>query len=285
VSTDLSGALDPALYRDVVRRALAEDLGWGDVTSESTVLPAQRVCGRLVTAAPAVVAGLDVALEAFRQLDPHAKVVVSRPDGSACAPGEVIAEVEARAQTLLTAERVALNFLQRLSGIATVTRQYVEAAGAEVPIVHTRRTTPLLRALEEHAVRAGGGLTHRRALDDGVFIDSRHSLLAGGVTEALARARRAQPDLPVQIEVQGLGQLDEALAAGAQWIVVADLPEEDWAEAVRRVRGHARLGLSGAISIEAAARAARTGLDFLAVGALTHAAPPVDIRFEVVPLA
>jgi nicotinate-nucleotide pyrophosphorylase (carboxylating) len=285
VKVEPFGPLDPALYRETVRRALAEDLGWGDVTSEATVLSEQRARGVLVCKAPCVVAGVDVAIEAFRQLDPRVHVSINRPDGSSCEAGDIIAELEGRAQALLTAERVALNFLQRLSGVATLTRRFVDAADTPLRILDTRKTTPLLRALEKYAVRAGGGTNHRMALDDGVLIKDNHVRLAGGVTEALQRARVAQPDLPIEIEVQSLAEVDEALAAGATRLLADNFSDEDLIEVARRTRGRAQVEVSGGVTLDRMPAISTAGVDFVSIGALTHSAPAVDISFELSPIA
>ena len=194
--------LDKALYRELVRRALAEDMGWGDATTEGTIEDGQPGHGRLLAKQDCVIAGLDVAEEAFLQLDPTSTMVRHREDGDLCAPGTLVAEVTGRARALLTAERTALNFLQRLSGIATLTRRYVDAArGSSLIVLDTRKTTPTLRVLEKYAVRAGGGTNHRFALDDGILIKDNHIALAGGVVEALRRMRGAAVDMIVEVEV------------------------------------------------------------------------------------
>src|SRR5215210_6110502 len=184
--------LDPALYREVVRRALAEDLGWGDVTTEATVPSEIRARGIILVKSPCVIAGLDVAAEAFSQLDPGSVFDSKRKDGDRCEPGDIVAELRGQAASMLTAERTALNFLQRLSGIATLTRRFVDAAGGKIIVLDTRKTTPTLRALEKYAVRAGGGTNHRAGLDDGVLIKDNHVRLAGGVKAAVARVRAHQ---------------------------------------------------------------------------------------------
>lgn len=278
------GPLEPGLYREIVRRALAEDLGWGDVTSQATVLMDRRARGVLLAKSPCVVAGLDVATEAFRQLDPGVRVNVKKPDGSACAPGDVIAEVEGHAQSLLTAERVALNLLQRLSGIATLTRRFVDATGGRIRVLDTRKTTPLLRVLEKYAVRAGGGTNHRMSLDEAVLIKDNHIRLAGGVTEALRRAHLAQPELPIEIEVQSLAEVDEALAAGATRLLADNFSDTDLAEVVRRTRGRAQVEVSGGVTLARMPAIAASGADFVSVGALTHSAPAADISFELEPM-
>ena len=185
------GPRDPGLYREIVRRALAEDLGWGDVTTEATVSPDQRAHGVILVKSPCVLAGVQVAEEAFRQLDPAIVFEIHRQDGVRCAPGDVVAEARGSAAAMLTAERTALNLLQRMSGIATLTRAFVDAAGGRITVLDTRKTTPTLRALEKYAVRAGGGSNHRSGLDDGILIKDNHIRLAGGVQEAVSRMRVA----------------------------------------------------------------------------------------------
>lgn len=285
MKTEPFGPLDPALYRETVRRALAEDLGWGDVTTEATVSPDQRARGVLLAKGPCVVAGLDVALEAFRQLDPAVRITVLRGDGSACEPGDELATLEGRAQALLTAERVALNFLQRMSGIATMTRRYVTAAGGRIRVLDTRKTTPLLRSLEKYAVRAGGGMNHRNSLDDGVLIKDNHVRLAGGVTQALRLAQLAHPDLPIEVEVQSLGEVDEALAAGATRLLADNFSDDELVRVIEKTRGRASVEVSGGVTLPRIPVVAASGADFVSVGALTHSALSIDISFELVPLA
>lgn len=275
------GPLEPALYREVVRRALAEDLGWGDVTTAATIPTDLRGRGTFVAKARCIVAGLDVALEAFRQLDPAMAATVYHGDGAACAPGDRIAVVESLAAPLLTAERTALNFLQRLSGIATLTRAFVEASAGRILVLDTRKTTPTLRVLEKYAVRAGGGTNHRMALDDGILIKDNHVRLSGGVTEALRRMREGGHEMPIEIEVQSLAELDEALAAGATRILADNFTEDLLGEIVRRTRGRAQVEVSGGVTLPRLEAIARSGADFVSVGALTHSAQAADISFEV----
>jgi nicotinate-nucleotide pyrophosphorylase (carboxylating) len=285
VKSEPFGPLDPALYREIVRRALAEDLGWGDLTTEAIVPATLRARGMLLAKSPCIVAGIDVALEAFRQLDPAVSLTVHRADGDACAAGEVIAEVEGLAGPLLTAERTALNFMQRLSGVATVTRRFVDAAAGRILVLDTRKTTPTLRALEKYAVRAGGGTNHRLSLDDGILIKDNHVRMAGGVKAALERMAGAGHDMPIEIEVQSLEQLDEALAAGATRILADNLSCPDLVETVQRARGRAQIEVSGGVTLERLGEIAASGADFVSIGALTHSAPAVDISFEIEPLA
>jgi len=277
------GALDPALYREVVRRALAEDLGWGDLTSDATVTADQRARGVLLVKSACVLAGLDIAAETFRQLDPVVSFTVKKRDGDACRPGDIVAEIVGGAGPLLTAERTALNFLQRLSGIATLTRRYVEASGGRITVLDTRKTTPTLRALEKYAVRAGGGVNHRMALDDGILIKDNHVRLAGGVKAALDRMREAKPDMPIEIEVQSLREVDEALAGGADILLVDNMSTDDVREAVRRAAGRLKVEISGGVTLERIPELATTGADYVSVGALTHSAPASDLSFEIQP--
>ena len=275
------GPLEPALYREIVRRALAEDLRWGDITTEA-IVPGDRLAkGLVVVKAQCVLAGLDVAAEAFRQLDPHATIERYRRDGEGCEPGEQVAAVSGFAAALLTAERTALNFLQRLSGIATLTRRFVEASTGAVTVLDTRKTTPTLRMLEKYAVRAGGGVNHRVALDDGILIKDSHARLAGGITEAVERIRAADYDLSIEVETQSLAEVDAALVAGASVVMVDNMTIEDIREAVRRSRGRARIEISGGVTLDRMPDLARTGAEYVSVGALTHSAPAADISFEI----
>jgi nicotinate-nucleotide pyrophosphorylase (carboxylating) len=273
--------LDPGSYRDLVRRALEEDVGAGDVTTEATVPADVRARGVFLIKADCVLAGLDVALEAFRQLDPLLHVVLRKEDGERCWPGEEIAEVAGTARALLAGERTALNFLQRLSGIATRTRQFVEAAGGRVTILDTRKTTPTLRELEKYAVAAGGATNHRLGLFDRILIKDNHVRLAGGVTPAVSRARAQRPGSSIEIEAQSLDQVDQSLAAGADVVLVDNLSTADIREAVRRARGRAKIEVSGGVTLERVPELAATGADFISAGALTHSAPAVDISFEI----
>src|SRR6266480_8112438 len=195
-------SLDETVYRDLVRRALEEDVRDGDITTEATVRLRQQARGTFLVKQDCVLAGLDVAFEAFKQLDkgPHPSFAVRRRDGDACRAGDEVAEVIAPARTPLIGERTSLHFLQRLSGIATRTRQFVDAAGGGITVLDTRKTTPTLRALEKYAVRAGGGSNHRFGLFDAVLVKDNHIALAGGVAAAVARVRAANPGLPIEVE-------------------------------------------------------------------------------------
>ena len=276
--------LDPAAYRDLVRRALEEDLGAGDVTTEATVDPVQRARGVFIVKAPCVVAGLDVAAETFRQVDPSVTVSCRRLDGERCTPGDELAVVNGTARALLIAERTALNFLQRLSGIATRTRQFVDAAAGRITILDTRKTTPTLRALEKYAVAAGGGTNHRAGLYDAILIKDNHVRLAGGVAAAVARARQQSPQLRVEVEAQSLAEVDDALSSGADIILADNMSIADVRETVVRARGRAKVEISGGVTLERIQELGGTGADYVSVGALTHSAPAVDISFEIEPI-
>ena len=270
-------------YRDLVRRALEEDVGTGDVTTRATVDSAARARGVFIVKADCVLAGLDIACEAFRQLDPDAAVTTTRSDGDRCRPGDEIADVVGSARALLVGERTALNLLQRLSGIATRARQFADAAGGRITVLDTRKTTPGLRTLEKYAVRAGGAANHRAGLFDAVLIKENHIRLAGGVTAALDRVRAANPGVPVQIEAETLDEVDEALAAGATFILLDNMSTSDIRDAVSRARGRAKIEISGGVTLDRMPELAATGADYVSVGALTHSAPAVDISFELEP--
>jgi nicotinate-nucleotide pyrophosphorylase (carboxylating) len=275
--------MDPALYREVVRRALAEDLGWGDVTTDAIVPGELRARGVLLCKCDCVIAGLDVAAEAFSQLDPGCTFDRKCKDGDRCKPGDTIAEVHGQAAAMLTAERTALNFLQRLSGIATLTRKFVDATGGKITILDTRKTTPTLRALEKYAVRAGAGTNHRAGLDDGILIKDNHIRLAGGIREAVSRMKEADAEMPIEVEAQSLEQVDEAIAAGADIVLVDNLPIDQVRDAVSRIRGRAKVELSGGVTLDRLPDLAKTGADYVSIGALTHSAPASDLSFELEP--
>ena len=277
-------SLDPSVYRDLVRRAIEEDIGSGDVTSEATIPPAQLARGVFLAKCECVLAGIDVALETFHQLDPSVTSTLRRRDGERCEAGEAIAEVVGRARVLLMGERTALNFLQRLSGIATRARQFVEAAGGRTIVLDTRKTTPTLRALEKYAVAAGGATNHRMGLFDAILIKDNHIRLAGGVRAAVELARARAPELTLEVEAQSLAQVDEAITARADVILVDNLSLYEIRESVRRVGGRARVEVSGGVTLDRIPELAATGADCVSAGALTHSAPAVDISFEIEPI-
>lgn len=277
-------SLLPLLYEDVVRSALAEDLGRaGDVTTDA-IVPTE-LTGRAVIVARAAgrVAGLEPALLAFRLLDPACRADVLLGDGSDAGTGVAIARVTARARALLTGERTALNLLGRLSGIATATRDVVaRLEGLRTRVVSTRKTTPGLRALEKYAVRVGGGGSHRYGLDDAVLIKDNHVALAGGIAEAVRRARQSAGHLlKVEVEVETLAQLDEALASGVDAVLLDNMDVKTLREAVQRARGRALTEASGGIRPESVRVVAETGVDLVSLGWLTHSAPSLDVSLDV----
>jgi nicotinate-nucleotide pyrophosphorylase (carboxylating) len=230
------------------------------------------------------VAGLDVCAEVFRQCDPDVVFEVRWGDGGHVDAGETLAVVTGRARALLTAERTALNLLQRLSGIATLTAAFVAAAGGRITVLDTRKTTPLWRALEKYAVRCGGGTNHRFGLDDAILIKDNHKRLAGGITPAVTRALAARTGLTVEVEVETLAELDEALAAGATAVLLDNFTTYDLRQAIARVGGRARTEISGGVTRDRLPELATTGADVVSVGALTHSAPAVDVSFELEPV-
>jgi nicotinate-nucleotide pyrophosphorylase (carboxylating) len=279
------GPLARVLYEPLLRAALVEDLGLGgDLTSEATVASGTRASAAFVSRARGTLAGIDIACEAIRLLDPHATIAIDVRDGEAVNAGTTIARIDADARALLGAERTALNILSHLSGIATATARYVAAAGDRVAIVETRKTLPGLRTLQKYAVRAGGGKNHRFRLDDAILIKDNHVALAGGVARALDAAReRAGHLVKIELEVDTLSQLDEALAHshGADVILLDNFATGDLVEAVRRTRGRAILEASGGITLESIAAVAATGVDVISVGALTHSVVALDIALDI----
>jgi nicotinate-nucleotide pyrophosphorylase (carboxylating) len=275
--------LPDTLIRPLVQAALAEDLGRaGDITSEACIPADARFQAVFAARKPGVVAGLDCARLAILELDPAARFTALVADGDALVPGTVLATVEANARALLSAERVALNFLGRLCGVASLTRLYADAvAGTKARIVDTRKTTPLLRALEKYAVRCGGGVNHRYGLDDAILIKDNHVAACGSVGEAIRRARAFAGHLTkVEVEVDGLHQLDEALAERPDVIMLDNFSLEDLRTAVARVAGAVVLEASGGVNLETVRAIAETGVDVISVGALTHSAAVLDIGLD-----
>jgi nicotinate-nucleotide pyrophosphorylase (carboxylating) len=275
----------PEAYSDLVAGALAEDIGAGDVTSAATIDSSQRARGVILAKAALVLAGLDIAAETFRRCDADATFARERADGDRCPAGTIVATVSGSARALLTAERTALNFLQRLSGIATATRRYVDAAAGKIVVLDTRKTTPTFRALEKYAVRCGGGTNHRHRLDDGVLIKDNHKRLAGGIVQVVSRAREAGLSLPIEVEVETMDELDQALAIGAERILLDNFSIDALRAAVTRCRGRAVVEVSGGVTIERIPEIAATGADFVSVGALTHSVRAADLSFELEPIA
>ncbi len=280
----MNDRLPPNLVSEIVARALAEDLGGrGDITTAATVPVQAAGRFRLVARQAGVLAGVEAAAETFAQVDPEIEIDWCEGNGGALAAGSVFAELSGPAGAILTAERTALNFLGRLSGIASLTRQFVDAvAGTEADIAPTRKTTPGLRALELQAVVAGGGVRHRFGLDDAILIKDNHAAVAGSVGEAVRRARtHAGHMLRVAAEVDTLSQIDEALDAGADSLLLDNFSTADLRQAVMRCRGRGvTLEASGNVSLETVGALAQVGVDIISVGALTHSAPCLDLGLD-----
>jgi nicotinate-nucleotide pyrophosphorylase (carboxylating) len=271
----------------LIDRALAEDVGDGDATAEATVDPAARARATITQKAPGVISGIAVAEAVFRRLDPGVRTERLGPEGEWREGGAVLA-VEGAARALLTAERTALNFLGRLSGVATAaarTVRAVEAAGGTAKILDTRKTTPGMRRLEKRAVAHGGAVNHRTGLFDFVLIKENHAALAGGVGEAVRRARAARPDLPLAVEVRDPGEIDAALAAGAPRLLLDNMTPDEVRAAVARVGGRAVLEASGGVDARTVlVYATIEGLDYVSMGAITHSAPALDLSLLLEPL-
>lgn len=283
--------LDLELVYEVVNAALNEDLGRGDITTRGIVRTGVKARGSFIAKKDLILAGLEVADAVFTSFDPYLQIESAVGDGEEIKEGKIFARTMGDAQVLLAAERVALNFLQRLSGIATITRQYVDAvAGTGVKIIDTRKTTPGLRMLEKYAVTVGGGHNHRLGLDDGVLIKDNHLAMAGSIAEAVRRARESAGHLhKIEVEVATLGQVREALAAKADILLLDNMSPElvrQAVEIVERQEPNDRRTLteaSGGINLNNVRDYAQTGIDMISIGALTHSAPAVDISFKIKP--
>jgi nicotinate-nucleotide pyrophosphorylase (carboxylating) len=275
-------ALAPQVER-LVDLALEEDLGLGDVTSEATIPASASGEARFLAKDDLVLAGTAVAARVFEKLGAECRF--DREDGARCAKGEWFGTARGPLRALLAAERTALNFLQRLSGVATLTRRCSDAlaqGGSHTRLLDTRKTTPGWRRIEKDAVRAGGGFNHRFALGDGILIKDNHVAACGGVGEAVRRARaRGNALLRVEVEVVDLPGLDEAIAAGADIVLLDNMDDAAMTEAVKRAAGRVLLEASGNMTLDRLPRVAATGVDFVSMGALTHSARAVDISFEV----
>jgi nicotinate-nucleotide pyrophosphorylase (carboxylating) len=277
-------ALDPSLVADLVTRALAEDVGPGDVTTQATVPAGARAVATITQKAPGVVFGLDLAEQAFREADAGVRVERLTPEGVWHEAGTPVLRVTGTAAGILVAERTALNFLQRLSGIATLTARYVEAVeGTAARILDTRKTTPTLRALEKAAVVAGGGTSHRFGLFDMVLIKENHVAAAGGVGAAVRAARERYADIPIEVECQTADEVAEALDAGAPRILLDNMTPDQMRAIVVDVDRRAELEASGGIDLATVRAAAETGVDFISVGALTHSAASLDLSLLLEP--
>lgn len=282
----LSDYMTESALRQLVERALEEDLGRGDVTSDLLVPSDVAAQAVLRSRGQGVIAGLGVAAMVFAAVDVQVRSSALVGDGDAVAPGQKLGVVSGPARSVLRGERIALNFLQRLSGIATLTSRYVEAVrGTRARIVDTRKTTPGLRSLERYAVRAGGGFNHRRNLSDAMMIKDNHLAVIGALglslTEAIKRARESLPHtLKIEIEVDRLDQIREALAAGADIILLDNMSTEDLSRAVAAINGRAIIEASGGVNLGTISEIAATGVDVISVGALTHSAPALDIGLD-----
>jgi nicotinate-nucleotide pyrophosphorylase (carboxylating) len=269
----------------LVRRALDEDIGTGDVTTAATVSEAASARALITQKAPGVIYGLKAAEIAFALLDPDARFQRLVGEGDWREEGGPVMSVQARARAVLSAERTALNFLAHLSGVATLAARAARAVeGTRARVLDTRKTTPGLRALEKAAVAAGGAHNHRAGLYDAILIKENHAALAGGVGEAVRRARAHAPGLPLEVECRDLAEVDEALAAGAPWLLLDNMSLAQLAAAVKHVAGRAELEASGGVTLQTLREVARTGVDFVSVGALTHSAPALDLSLLLTPL-
>ena len=268
--------------RNIVQLALAEDVGMGDLTTALTVGPDETAQAQIVAKQDLVVSGLEPAELAFELVDPQVTFKALAADGERRFKGDVLVELSGPAASILTAERVALNFMMHLSGVATLTARYVDAVrGMKVKILDTRKTGPGLRILEKRAVRHGGGFNHRFGLFDGILIKDNHIAAAGSITAAVTRAREGAPHpLKVEVEVQDLAGLDEAIRAGADAVLLDNMDGDAMRRAVEAAGGRVLLEASGGINLETVARVASTGVDLISVGALTHSAPAADISLK-----
>lgn len=277
------GLLNRLNVQEIVRRALQEDLGPGDLTTANLPLPTGRHVALLAARKAGVVAGLPVAEEVWRCLDPAVTVTPLVPEGARVEAGQALGRVEGELSALLQGERVALNFLQHLSGIATRTALYVEAVqGYRARIADTRKTTPGLRELEKYAVRQGGGVNHRLGLFDAVLLKDNHLQAMGGIKEAVAVLRERIPfPAAIEVEVENLAQLEEALECGVRLILLDNMPVEEMRRAVEMAGGRALLEASGGINLATVREVAATGVDIISVGELTHSAPALDIGLDL----
>jgi nicotinate-nucleotide pyrophosphorylase (carboxylating) len=285
--TELAEGLSVQLVDDVIARALDEDLGVaGDVTTAATIPTSARAAADLVPRAAGVVAGLTIAARVFETVSQgRLRTEFGTADGARVVPGEVLATVRGPVRDILTAERTALNLLGHLSGVATLTRAWVDAvAGTNARIRDTRKTMPGLRALEKYAVRMGGGANHRMSLSDAALVKDNHVAAAGGVVHAFELVRAAQPGLPIEIEVDTVEQAREVIDAGAELVLLDNMAPADMRAAVEYAAGRARLEASGGLRLDRAREVAETGVDYLSVGALTHSAPVLDIGLDIQPL-
>ena len=266
----------------ILEQALAEDIGAGDVTTNSIISGPARISARLIAKAAGVIAGLPIAEMTFHLLDNSVKFRTTVVDGNQIAPGQTLAEIEGRAAAILTGERTTLNLVGRMSGIATLTREFVnEVRGTKAKILDTRKTAPNLRLLDKMAVRLGGGENHRMGLFDMILIKDNHIDFAGSISEAVTRACEAHSGLAIEVEARSLSDVSECLDLGVNWIMLDNMVLEDIQEAVRLVNGLAKVEASGNVTIENVRAIAETGVDYISVGALTHSAQALDVSLVV----
>jgi nicotinate-nucleotide pyrophosphorylase (carboxylating) len=278
--------IDPLHLREIVRHALREDIGWGDRTTRSVLpQPPMEATGNIFTREDCVVAGIGVAEMIFSILSGAARTTSHAADGDAVKAGDRIFTVDADAATILSGERTALNFLMRMSGIATVTRRFVRLVeDTKAKIVDTRKTAPGLRLLDKFAVRAGGGCNHRFGLDDGILIKDNHIALAGGIRAAVVRAKAAAPHpMRIEVEVRNLEQLQTAIESGTDSILLDNMSVDDMRKAVEIAAGHVTLEASGGITEENVRAVAETGVDLISIGAITHSPRAIDMTLDVAP--
>ena len=266
----------------IVERALAEDIGTGDVTTDSIVPPETHVAAQIVAKTSGVIAGLEIARHTFERLDPAMTFACTAQDGVSVPAGQTVAEIRGIARAILAAERTALNFMGRMSGIATRARQFVDAvAGTSAQILDTRKTAPNLRALDKMAVRLGGAQNHRFGLFDMVLIKDNHIDCAGSIQEAVARAQSENPDMTIEVEARTLQEMRDALKAGVDWIMLDNMSLDDLKQAVILNRGRAKLEASGNVALERVRQIAETGVNYISVGALTHSVQALDLTLLI----
>ncbi|MBA7602884.1 putative nicotinate-nucleotide pyrophosphorylase [carboxylating] [subsurface metagenome] len=272
------------LIDKIIEQALLEDIGTGDITTESIVPYGLKAKGIIKASEEGVVAGLDIACLVFKKLDPETCFQSKKKNGNKISPGEILAEISSSARTILKGERVALNFLQRMSGIATITSKFCqEVKDFPVRIVDTRKTTPGLRILEKYAVRMGGGYNHRFGLYDAVLIKDNHIALAGGIKPAIESVQKLIPHTTkIEVEIENLSQLEEALEMKVDIIMLDNMNLDTMREAVKIVKGRTLIEASGGITLEKVRKIAQTGVDLISVGALTHSVKSLDISMEII---
>ena len=271
-----------AAARPLIELAIAEDIGPGDATSEAVLPTTLVLCGRIIAKRAGVIAGLPVAEAVFRRVDPALRLSSHVRDGDSVTPGDIVAEVNGPGRGMLASERLALNFLQHLSGIATLTRAFVDAVdGTKAIVLDTRKTHPGYRVLEKYAVRMGGGHNHRMSLHDMLLVKDNHIEAAGSITTAVEQARSLHPNLPIEVEVKNLDELREAVGLNVDRIMLDNMDLDQMQEAVRLTGGRVDLEASGGVDLERVATIAATGVDYISIGALTHSAPALDLSMLV----